>query len=92
MKFLELHPRIMEFMKILISHMRITKNHANFRIPNENHENHEKSRIPRENHENHEIMEFRKIIMKIMKIKKIQMRITKIMKNQRIPLEKQSKS
>ena len=82
----------MEFMKILISHMRITKNHSNFRIPNENHENHEKSRIPRENHENHEIIEFRKIIMKIMKIKKIQMRITKIMKNQRIPLEKQSKS
>ena len=56
MKFLELHARITEFMKVLISHMRITKNHANPSIPNENHENYEKSRIPRENQENHEII------------------------------------
>ena len=55
MKFLELHARITEFMKVLISHMRITKNHANPNIPNENHENYEKSRIPLENQENHEI-------------------------------------
>ena len=59
MKFLELHARITEFMKVLVSHMRITKNHANPSIPNENHENYEKSRIPRENQENHEIIEFR---------------------------------
>ena len=43
-------------MKILLSHMRITKNHANLRIPNENHENYEDLRIPHENQENHEII------------------------------------
>ena len=92
MKFLELHARITEFMKVLISHMRITKNHANPSIPNENHENYEKYRIPLENQENNKIIEFRERIIKIMKIIKCQMRITKIMKNHRIPREKQIKS
>ena len=49
MQFLELHARKTEFMKILLFHMRITKNHANPKIPHENHDNYENPRIPPEN-------------------------------------------
>ena len=51
-KFLELHARIMEFTKILLFHMIISKNHANHTIPHENYDNYESTRIPLENQKN----------------------------------------
>ena len=44
----------MEFMKILLFHVRITKKYGNLKILHENYENHQNHRITREKQENNE--------------------------------------